>query len=156
MYKVNKGCSSIPAVHMLWGKTRKCSLLRTELKGLMHHTADFLLKPCGSWLDPCHLSSFLPPCWSPRLELWRCRRGGGRGREPVSLLPRKPRLAYLTPVLMTSQTGIVHSQLGILLKGRDLAAEMKVCCSSTHKESLFIVVLPLGGKTVTFWVSLYK
>lgn len=92
--------------------------------------------------------SFYPAfCRHAEALVWRCR-GGGRGREPVSLLPRKPRLAYLTPVLVTSQTGIVHSQLGILLKGWNLAAEMKVCCSSTHKESLFIVVLPLGGKTV--------
>lgn len=43
------------------------------------------------------LSSSLPPRWSPHLELRRCRRGGGRGREPAWLLPRKPRLAYLAP-----------------------------------------------------------
>lgn len=80
---------------MLWGKTRKCSLLQTELKGLMHHTAYFILKRCGSWPDPCH---FIQLSAAVLKHSWRCRRGGGRGREPVSLLPRKPRLAYLTPV----------------------------------------------------------
>lgn len=54
MNKVYKRCSSIPTVQMLWGRTGKCSLLQTELKGLMHHTAYFILKCCGSSLDPCH------------------------------------------------------------------------------------------------------
>lgn len=88
MNKVNKGRSSILTVHMLWGKTRKCSLLQTELKGLMHHTAYFILKRCGSWPDPCHFiqlsAAVLKP--SPRVVEMQT---GRRKRERAGLAVAK-------------------------------------------------------------------
>lgn len=91
--------------------------LQTELKGLMDLTAYFIWKSCGPRQDPCHIFqlsavvlSFVP-CSTCRGET--DRQGGGRGGGGellhlwVSLLPRKPCLAYLTPVSddITGQDG---------------------------------------------------
>lgn len=101
-------------LHTLWGE-RKCVFflfLQTELKGLMDLTAYFIRKSCGPWRDPCHIFqlsaavlSFVP-C-STRGEETDRQGGGELLHLWVSLLPRKPCLAYLTPVSddITGQDG---------------------------------------------------
>lgn len=95
-----------PRIYTRYEGNKKCSLLQTELKGLMDHTAYLILKSCGPWEDPCHIiqlsAAALSLCpWLRPAEERQTDRGGGEGEPPhlwVSLLPRKPCLAYLTPV----------------------------------------------------------
>ncbi|TMS15646.1 hypothetical protein E3U43_022108 [Larimichthys crocea] len=86
------------------GGEQKCSLLQTELKGLMDHTAYLILKSCGPWEDPCHIIQLsaavlsLCPWLRPAEERQTDGEEESRCICGFSLLPRKPCLAYLTPV----------------------------------------------------------
>lgn len=51
----------LASIHAVRG-TRKCSLLQTELKGLMDLTAYFMSKCCGSLLDPCRFIQLSARC----------------------------------------------------------------------------------------------
>lgn len=72
----------------------------------MDHTAYLILKSCGPWQDPCHIiqlsAAVLSLCpWLRPAEERQTDRQGEEEKPPhlwVSLLPRKPCLAYLTPV----------------------------------------------------------
>lgn len=44
-----------PCIYTRREGNKKCSLLQTELKGLMDHTAYLILKGCGPWEGPCHI-----------------------------------------------------------------------------------------------------
>lgn len=145
MNKVYKRCSSIPTVHMLWGKTGKCSLLQTELKGLMHHTAYFILKCCGSSLDPCHFiqsSAAAPEPSSRAAEIRTGKRkkaGLAVATETMSSLLNTCFWWRHTPGSSTHNWGLWNRQDG--------AAERKVRCLSAHeeREPLFFVVAVGGG-----------
>lgn len=101
------GMSQHPAdLHTLWGG-QKCSLLQTELKGLMDHTAYLILKRLWtlrgsvSCSASCRCAESLSLASTSRGATDKRRGGGGGGERRIcgfSLLPWRPCLAYLTPV----------------------------------------------------------
>lgn len=139
---------SIPTVHMLRGKRRKCSFITDWAQRV---NAPYSLFHIETFVDPdwirVILSSFLlkPPSGAADEEEEE------EEVETVSLLPRKPHLAYLTPFY-----GDVTNRNGPLTAGDSKAdgtwLQERRCVASPHTAVAwfvwflaFVVALPLGG-----------